>query len=1018
MQTQLSQFSEHELEEHIEKVMLDMGYLQGNPTDFDKQFAIDRTQFWQFLQDSQQTELDKIIKYHPNDWQQKILHRMDGLIKKNGILHILKKGVQLDDASLNLLYPTPLASNGNKVKENYLKNRFSITRQVHYSSDTPLKSVDMVLFINGLAIATLELKSTHKNQSARFNALKQYQQDRSPEDPIFNFARCIVHFALDNQEAYMTTRLAGESTYFLPFNKGCNGGSGNPPNPDGFKTAYLWEEVLQQDSLVNLINHFVRLGCDDPDIKKPKLNDKTLYFPRYHQMNVVRRLVADAEQQGVGKRYLIQHSAGSGKSNSITWLAYQLIEAYPATLSKLSSDKPVGTSFTDVEKPIFDTVIVVTDRRILDKQIKDNINQFSEVKGIIAHASRSSELREALETGKKIVITTIQKFPWILDGISDMADKRFAIIIDEAHSSQGGSTSDKMNKALGVQGERGEEAEDEDSEDAQDKIIKAIEARKMRCNASYFAFTATPKDSTLEKFGIKQEDGSFIPFDSYSMKQAIQEGFILDVLNNYTTFRSYYEIQKSVDDDPKFDASKAQKALKAYVERSEKTINVKAEIMLDHFINNVYGKKRLKGHAKGMVVTQNIEMAIHYYQALSKHLEAKGNPFKILIAFSGEKKIKGIEYSEKQINGFDDSKTKDKFDTDEYKLLVVANKYLTGFDQPKLTAMYVDKKLRGVQAVQALSRLNRSSPKYGKKTEDLFVLDFYNEISDIKASFNKYYTATSLTEATNINVLHEIKDNLDEVGVYGLYEVIDYANTYFDGASMEILEAKTDIFAHRFNEELDLADDTKIEFKMQAKQFVKIYGRLAAIIPFSMPAWERLFWLLKALIPKLNIKTQEDEAIDELLNSVNLNTYAIERTALGQKIALEDGAGKISPTNSNPIGVHEPETEQYKIDKIVEDFNERWFKNWDATPEEQRYKLVNLAKRVIEHPDFHYKYKDTNDEHHRKLEFTNMVHDIILKDCRTEMDFYKKFKTDEAFQMALLHDLRRMVDDRDLLKHN
>ena len=998
MQIKTSQFTEEELEDHIVKAMGNNGYTLGDPKDFDKQYAIDTAQFWQFLHASQQDELDKIIKYNPNDWQDLILSILDRIIKNNGILDVLKKGIGVNDAHLNFLYPAPLASSSQKVIDNYQLNQFSVTRQVHYSIADPMNSVDMVLFINGLAIATFELKSTHKNQTARFNALQQYQNDRDPKETLFNFARCVVHFALDNQEIYMTTRLAGDKTFFLPFNKGYLGGSGNPPNPEGFKTAYLWQEVLTQDSLVNLINHFVRLGCEDPDIKKPKLNDKILFFPRYHQMNVVRRLIDDVQDNGVGKRYLIQHSAGSGKSNSITWLAYQLIEAYPSSRNKQDAD---------LEKPIIDTVIVVTDRRILDQQLKDNINQFSEVKGIIAHANKSRDLRDSLENGKKIVITTIQKFPYILDGISEMADKNFAIVIDEAHSSQSGTTHDNMNRVLGVKAD----SDNEDSPDAepQDRIIQAIESRKMRGNASYFAFTATPKANTLEKFGVKKEDGSFEVFDLYSMKQAIQEGFILDVLNNYTTFKSYYEIQKSISDDPRFDVVKAQKALRAYVERSQQTIDVKSEIILEHFNTNVFGKGRLKGHAKGMVVTQDIETAIRYYITINKQLEVMGSPFKTIVAFSGEKQVDGITYTEAGMNGFDDSKTKDEFDKSEYRLLIVANKYLTGFDQPKLTAMYVDKKLQDVQAVQALSRLNRSSPKLGKKTEDLFILDFFNEVSDIKTSFDKYYTATTLTEATDINVLHEIKAKLDDVGVYELAEVIDYADRYFGGATMDVLEAKIDIYADRFNNTLDLNDEDKIEFKMQAKQFVKIYSRIAAITPFSMVAWEQLYWLLKALIPKLVINSSEEDAIDELLESVNLNTYAMERTALGQKIDLKDDSGELTPNNSNVLGVHS-ENEEDQLEKIINDFNERWFKNWGLTPEEQRVKFISLAKRLTERADFKHKYVDTNDAQHKKLEFESMVKEIVVAGRRKELDFYKQFIQDESFQAAFIHSLRHVVD--------
>ena len=996
MSQTLTNFSEKELEDYIVNALVLNGYQQGNPSDFDKTYAIDTTFFWQFLHASQQQALDNIAKFN-TDWQKTIIHRLNNTIKKYGILQVLKKGLDVDNAHLDFLYPLPLASSSQIAHDKYQQNIFSVTRQVRYSHKNG-NSVDLVLFVNGLAVITLELKSTHKNQTARFNAIEQYKLDRSPEDTLFNFTRCIVHFTLDNQEAFMTTRLNGCNTFFLPFNKGNKGSAGNPANPNGFNTEYLWNEVLQPDSLVNLISHFVRLGTDNLDIKKPTLNDMNLYFPRYHQMSVVRRLMSDVEQAGVGKRYLIQHSAGSGKSNSITWLAYQLIEAYP-NQTEQNADR--------IEKPIYDSVIVVTDRKILDKQLKENIKQFSEVKGIIAHAERSKDLRTALENGKKVIITTIQKFPYILDDIGEMADKKFAIIIDEAHSSQSGQAHDGMNTALGIDSDNDK---DSDSDDNQDRIVQAMENRKMRGNASYFAFTATPKDSTLEKFGEKQIDGSFKPFDLYSMKQAIEEGFILDVVRNYTTFKSYYEIQKSVEDDPLFDSTKAQKALKSYVERQQQTIDVKAEIMLDHFISNIYAKKRLKGHAKAMVVTQNIEAAIRYYQAINRLLEQKGNPFKAIIAFSGEKTVNGISYTESQMNGFEESKTKDKFDTDEYRILVVANKYLTGFDQPKLCAMYIDKKLRDVQAVQTLSRLNRSANKYDKKTEDLFVLDFFNTLKDIKAAFDKYFTVTTLSEATDINVLNDIKTNLDDVGVYEQHEVIEYADLYFGWAGMEVLQGRINIFAERFNHELELSDNEKIEFKMQAKQFVKLYSRLASILPFNKIEWERLFWLLKALIPELNVRTTEDDAIDELLESVDLNTYAIERTALASTINLDSDEAVIDPTNPNPITTHPEPDQQDELDEIVKNFNERWFKNWHATPEEQRVKFVNLTKRIHEHPDFKHKYLATQDEQHRAIEFHKIVKEIIVADRRKEIDFYKQFVQDEAFQLAFLHSLRNIVD--------
>ena len=551
------------------------GYKVGFPTDFNMQYAIDDRFFWEFLENTQSDDLEKIKKNSPNDWQRKLLDRFDRLIKKHGILHLLKKGLSVDDAHFNLMYPAPLASSSEKVKKNFEANIFSCTRQVRYSQANPLQEIDMVLFINGIPMATLELKNPWTGQTARYHGQKQYRDDRDLNQPLLGFGRCLVHMAVDTDEVYMTTKLAGKSTFFLPFNKGYNLGRGNPPNPSGHKTAYLWEEVFTRESLANIIQHFVRL---DGTIKS-QLNKRTLFFPRYHQMDVVSKLVAHASKNGVGQTYLIQHSAGSGKSNSITWAAYQFIEIYP------QSKKVPGSKGLD--RPLFDSVIVVTDRRLLDKQLRDTIKEFSEVKNIIAPAYKSSELKSALERGKKIIITTIQKFPFIIDGIADLSDKRFAVIIDEAHSSQSGSAHDNMNRAMGRNDE-------EIEEDAQDKILKAMRSRKMRGNASYLAFTATPKNTTLEKFGQKQNDGSFKPFHLYSMKQAIEEGFILDVLANYTTYKSYYEIKKSIADNPEFDTKKAQKKLRAYVERSQQTIDTKAEIMMEHFIPQVVNAKKLR----------------------------------------------------------------------------------------------------------------------------------------------------------------------------------------------------------------------------------------------------------------------------------------------------------------------------------------------------------------------------------------------------------------------------------------
>jgi type I restriction enzyme R subunit len=967
------------------------GFYMGHPNDFNAQYALDESRFWHFLETTQKEELAK-LKRSP-DWKLKILERLDRMIKKYGVLRLLRKGLEVEDAHFTLLYQLPMASSSQSVKDNFEKNEFSVTRQVRYNTENTREEIDMVVFVNGLPIATLELKNAWTGQTAKVQGIKQYKYDRDIKQPLLNFGRCLVHFAVDTDEVYMCTKLDGANSFFLPFNKGNNNGKGNPPNLFGHKTAYLWTEIFTRESLANIIQHFVRFDGSSTD----PLNKRNLYFPRYHQLDVVRKLLQHASQKGVGQTYLIQHSAGSGKSNSITWAAYQLIEIYP--------EKEGLPGAKGIHNPLFDSVIVVTDRRLLDKQLRENIKEFSEVKNIVAPAFSSKDLKEGLEQGKKIIITTIQKFPFIVDGIADLSDKRFAVIIDEAHSSQSGTAAGKMNQAMGGV------VSEEEEEEPQEIILKAMQARKMKGNASYLAFTATPKNTTLERFGIKQEDGTFEPFHLYSMKQAIEEGFILDVLANYTTYKSYYEIEKSIQDNPLFDTKKAQKKLRAYVERHKQTIGTKAEIMLEHFISKVYNTKKLKGKAKGLVITQNIESAVRYYLALNRILKDKGNPFKIAIAFSGKKTVDGKEYTEADLNGFSEKDTRDHFNSDEYRLLVVANKYLTGFDQPKLCTMYVDKKLQGVLAVQALSRLNRSADKLGKKTEDLFVLDFFNDVDDIKVAFDPFYTSTTLSGATDVNVLHELKGALDEVGVYEWAEVEDFIGKYFKGVDAQQLSPIIDKAAQRFNVDLELSDEKKADYKIKAKQFVKIYGQMASIMDYEMVAWEKLFWFLKFLIPKLVVRTKEDELIDELLESVDLSTYGLERTKLNHTIGLDDSASELAPQNPNPRGAHGNDTEKDVLDEIIKSFNERWFHGWDATPEDQRIKFISISKHIQAHPDFQSKVADNKDTQNRDLAFKKILDEVMGQQRKKELELYKLYAKDESFYQALFDTMKRMVDN-------
>jgi type I restriction enzyme R subunit len=980
------------------------GYIIGHPHDFNPRIAVDEYHLWDFLETTQKDELAKLQR--SSDWRPKILERLDRMIKKYGVIRVFRKGLDVDDAHFTMMFPLPLASSSEDVAKEFDSNQFSVTRQVCYNLENRQEEVDMVLFLNGLPFLTMELKNQWTGQNARVHGQSQYRFKRDHNQPLLSFGRCVVHFTVDTDEAYMTTRLEGSSTFFLPFNLGHNFGKGNPPNTFGHKTAYLWEDIFKRQSVANIIQHFVRFDGKDTD----PMSKKTLYFPRYHQLDVVRKLMKDASQKGVGQTYLIQHSAGSGKSNSITWAAYQLIEVYP------ENESTPGNRGADT--PLFDSVIVVTDRRLLDKQLRENIREFSEVKNIIAPAYSSAELKASLEGGKKIIVTTIQKFPFIVDGIADLSEKRFAVIIDEAHSSQGGTAAGKMNQAMG-----NEEADEEEDGDPQDKILAVMQSRKMRGNASYFAFTATPKNSTLEKFGVRQPDGRFKPFHLYSMKQAIEEGFILDVLANYTTYRSYYEIEKSIEENPLFDTTKAQKKLRTFVEQNKQTIATKAEIILDHFISKVVNTKKLKGKAKAIVAAQSIESAINYYLALKKLLADRGNPFRLAVAFTGTKKLKGIDYSEETINDFpaamDTAKPTDPgyisdkiaryFNMDEYRILVVANKYLTGFDQPKLTAMYVDKKLQGVMAVQALSRLNRAADKLGKKTEDLFILDFYNSTDDIKRSFDPFYTSTTLSEATDVNVLHELKANLDEPGVYEWAEVEEFVEKYFKSVDAQLLSPVIDVAAQRFNSDLGFEENTKADYKIKAKQFVKIYGQISSILPFEVPVWEKLFWFLKFLIPKLVIKDKDKDALDGLLNSVDLSTYGLERVKLNVAIGLDPTETEVDPQNPNPRGVHGDEVDKDPLDVIIRAFNDRWFQGWEATPDDQRVKFIKLMQKIKEHPDYLEKYAENPDVQNREIAFIKIFDEVMGKERKIELDLYRMVSQDEGFKAAMLDTLKRML---------
>jgi type I restriction enzyme R subunit len=646
------------------------GWIGGSPEDYDREYCVDLAQIRAFLRATQAEAADSLDLDQDGPTRRKFLARLQGEITKRGTIDVLRHGIKHGPLHLDLFYGTPSPGN-EKAKTLYAANRFSVTRQLRYSRDETQLALDLGLFINGLPVATFELKNSLTKQTVE-DAIQQYKRDRDSREKLFEFGRCVVHFAVDDHEVRFCTHLKGKASWFLPFNLGWNDGAGNPPNPDGIKTDYLWKRILTREGLTDILENYAQV-VETKDEKTGRKKAVQIW-PRYHQLDVVRKILDDASRDGAGKRYLIQHSAGSGKSNSIAWLAHQFI----------------GLKRRDA--PVFDSIIVVTDRRLLDQQIRNTIKQFAQVGATVGavkegEASKTKQLSEFLEQGKKIIIVTVQTFPAALDKIgSEHRGKKFAIIIDEAHSSQGGKTSAAMSEAL---------ADPEDT--VNDALEKRMQAKKMLTNASYFAFTATPKNKTLEIFGEPdpQPDGTIKhhPFHSYTMKQAIQEGFILDVLKHYTPVESYYKLVKTVESDPEFDTKRARKKLRRYVESHEHAIQLKAEIMVDHFHEQVLSLNKIGGQARAMVVTSGIERAIQYYHAIREYLAERKSPYKAIVAFSGEPEYRGVKVTEASLNGFPSSRIADEIQNDPYRFLICAEKFQTGYDEPLLHTMYVDGRL-------------------------------------------------------------------------------------------------------------------------------------------------------------------------------------------------------------------------------------------------------------------------------------------------------------------------------------
>ncbi|MBN8491299.1 MAG: type I restriction endonuclease subunit R [Burkholderiales bacterium] len=962
------------------------GYFAGSPKDFDRAHALDVAQLFAFLRATQPEAFKKLGMLDANEAKDinrlKFLTRLSAELGKRGAIDVLRKGIDHHPAGhFDMFYGTPSAGNA-KAAALHAQNRFSITRQLAYSMDEARRALDLGLFINGLPIATFELKNSLTKQTVE-DAVEQYRRDRNPRERLFEFGRCVVHFAVDDAEVRMCTELKGKASWFLPFNKGFNDGAGNPPNPYGLKTDYLWKESLTPAGLTDILENYAQIV----EIKHPKTGKKkrTQVFPRYHQLDVVRRALADVRVHGVGRRYLIQHSAGSGKSNSIAWLAHQLIGV------KQGEGKAEGQG----GQPVFDSVIVITDRRILDDQIQKTIRQFMQVGATVGHAEHSGDLRRFIEQGKKIIVTTVQKFPWVLDEIGAVGDKRFAIVIDEAHSGQGGKTSAAVGKALGdsAQAAEGDDAEERDAEDVVNAALEArMAARKMLTNASYFAFTATPKNKTLEMFGeplppnaegkIKHK-----PFHHYSMKQAVQERFILDVLENYVPVDSYYKLVKKIEADPEFDTKKAKKKLRLYVESHDHAIRLKAEIMVDHFHEQVLAAGKIGGQARAMVVTSGIERAIQYFHAMKAYLVERKSPYQAIVAFSGEHEYAGAKVSEASLNGFPSKDIADKFQEDPFRFLICADKFQTGYDEPLLHTMYVDKALSGIKAVQTLSRLNRAHPQ----KHDCLVLDFQNNAETITFAFQDYYRTTLLAEETDPNKLHDLKGALDAAQVYSPEDVQQFVGLFLAGAERDQLDPILDACVARYTGTLD--EDQQVDFKGKAKAFCRTYDFLATVMPGTAPDWERLSILLNLLAPKLPAPKEEDLA-KGILEAIDMDSYRVEKKAK-LKIALADTDAEIAPPPTDGGG-RKPEPELDRLSNILKTFNEHFgtlFADSDRVAKRIR---DDIAPKVA--ADKAFQNARENTPHTARMahdQALGKVMQILLKD---DTQVYKQFVENESFR--------------------
>ena len=972
------------------------GYQLGDPANFSRELALDKTILLQFIQASQPQSWQKLSEIHGLTVESKFIQRLYQELEFRGMLDVLRYGITDYGVRFKLSYFKPASGLNPETLALYNQNLLTVTRQVHYSTRNQ-NSIDLLLSINGLPVATVELKNHFTGQDVE-NAKQQYGSDRDNHELLFQFKRrALVHFAVDPDEAWMTTRIDGSNTRFLPFNQGYHKGAGNPPNPSGYKTAYLWETIWAKESWLDIVGRFLHLEQDTITLngagrQKTAVKKESLVFPRFHQLDVVRKLTADAKTNGAGHNYLIQHSAGSGKSNSIAWLAYQLANLY-----------------NNQDARVFDSVIVITDRRVLDQQLQDTIYQFDHVAGVVQKVDRNAtQLAAALTSGTNIIITTLQKFPFVLDKIGELPQRNYALIVDEAHSSQGGEASKKMKEALTVIDLSRSAKEDSGSygtndEDEEDWVRKSMLSRGKQPNLSFFAFTATPKAKTLEVFGHLNSQGQPEPFHLYSMRQAIEEGFIMDVLQNYTTYKTYFRLTKAIADDPQIHKKKASKAIARFLSLHPHNLAQKTEVIIEHFRQCVMHK--IGGKAKAMLVTASRPHVIRYKDEFDKYLKKQGyDDIRAIVAFTAfTDRETGIAYTESDTNGFGERELPEKFETGDYQLLIVADKYQTGFDQPLLHTMYVDKKLAGVKAVQTLSRLNRICP--GK--EDTFVLDFANEEQEIIDAFQPYYEQTILAATTNPNRLYDLKNRIDGFQIIWPTEVDAFARVFFKPTEKTSkqdharLHAFVDPACDRFN---GLSAEQQDEFKNTLGAFIQLYAFLAQVMPFADAELEKFYAFARLLQTKLPKRLQSE--IFKLTDEVGLEYYRLQKVREGQIVLQKDSESALQP--STEAGMSREKETQAKLSEIIDLLNKRF--NTEFT-DADKYFFSQIEEELIRNESLSQQAK-SNSIQNFKYGFDDIFLTTLIERMEDNQDIFTKIIDDPEFGDAVRAWMLKKVYDR------